>query len=437
MKIGASLLLLSILYCATIRAAPIKDTTIIPAVGIRCPDFLLEAENSSKKKVTLDDFKGKWLILDFWSSYCSACMQNFPKTNHLQEQFKDKAQVLLIGYDDDRIRPIFQRFQQKENLDLPCAYDTSLFIYFDIAALPFTVYIDPTGIVRGITGSPSAETLEAFLSGESPILPKMHFHHSPPGSFDQYAPFLVNNNGGKDDDFIYRSVLSRWDTAMPFSELNPNLDVCINVLKHKGFQLIGTDVRTLYQYAYLGKSGYSFGDSLYGKVYSRPTLEVIDSSVFGYDYSTRKGLYCYSLNFPISKADRTTVMKMMQTDLERYFGYSATFETKMMPYWKLVVSKDGKERLLTKSHTKYFSGLPHIGFIAKDIPLISVLGQISADHQDEIFLDETGISGNIDIDLHDCFFPDLNDVRRALRQNGLDLVRAERSMRVLIIRDEK
>lgn len=438
MKIGV-FLLLSILHHITIKAAPINDTTIEPRVDTRCPDFSLnEVEGYSKTRATLDDFKGKWLILDFWSSYCSACMHNFPKTNALQEKFKDKAQILLIGYDDDRIRTLFRKFKEKENLNLPCAYDTTLFSYFDVGAVPFTVVVDPEGTIRGITGSLSAEAVESFLSGGSPMLTKVSFRHAPPRSFNELAPFLVNNNGGSDDDFIYRSLLSRWDTTMPFCELNPNLDLCVKILKYKGFQLLGADVCTLYQYAYLGKSGYSFGDSLYGKVYSKPILQVKDSTVFEYDYPSRKGLYCYSLNFPTSKSDRTTVMKMMQSDLERYFGYTATFETRMMPCWKLVVdSKSAKERLMSKSDVKYFNGISHIGFIARDIPLISVLGQISADHQEEIFIDGTEIVNNIDIDLHDCFFPDLNDVRRALKQNGLDLLRTEKNMQVLIIRDKK
>jgi len=52
----------------------------------------------------------------------------------------------------------------------------------------------------------------------------------------------------------------------------------------------------------------------------------------------------------------------------------------------------------------------------------------------KIYLDETGISGNIDITL-DCIMNDLDDLKRGLQVNGLDLVKGEKEMQVVVIQD--
>lgn len=354
--------------------------------------------------------------------------------NQINKTFKDRAQVLLVGYDDDRIRPIYNRFKQREQLDLPCAYDTALFSTFDIGSVPFMVVVDSLGIIRGITISVNAENIVEFLAGNTPALDKAYFRH-PRDTFNDFKPFLVNGNGGSDDQYTYRSILSACTPESPRSYLSDNLQSSIQLLGNRGFQVLGTDLGTLYRFAYFGKDGYSYRDSLYGKVSKSLILEIGDSSDFTFNEQTRQGLYCYSIGFPVSKSDTSRVMRMMRNDLNTYFGYSVSIEQRKMPYWRLVATDSARQKLRTKSTTLYYKGLPHMGFIAKDVNMRdAVLGAIYKDHIDQVFLDETGIPGNIDIDLSNCFFPDLTDVRKALKRNGLDLIPAEKDMEVLVIR---
>src|SRR5438309_1226849 len=85
-----------------------------PEIGKPCPDFTLnEIYNYPKSKASLQDFKGKWLILDFWSRGCTACIQSFPKLNELTKEFKDKVQIVLVGVDDKLIRKMYEKFRQK------------------------------------------------------------------------------------------------------------------------------------------------------------------------------------------------------------------------------------------------------------------------------------------------------------------------------------
>ncbi|WP_207511088.1 TlpA family protein disulfide reductase [Longitalea luteola] len=69
--------------------------------GSQAPDFTLEDMNGNK--VSLSDFKGKWVYLDFWSVNCGACIGDFTKYGPvINEKYKDKNIVFLnICFEED------------------------------------------------------------------------------------------------------------------------------------------------------------------------------------------------------------------------------------------------------------------------------------------------------------------------------------------------
>lgn len=72
--------------------------------GNPAPDFTLE--DMSGNKVSLSDFKGKWVYLDFWSVNCGTCISNFIKYGPvINEKYKDKNVVFLnICFEEDATR---------------------------------------------------------------------------------------------------------------------------------------------------------------------------------------------------------------------------------------------------------------------------------------------------------------------------------------------
>jgi thiol-disulfide isomerase/thioredoxin len=72
--------------------------------GNQAPDFTLEDMNGNK--VSLSDFKGKWVYLNFWSVTCGACIGDFMKYSPaINEKYKDKNIVFLnICFGEDAIR---------------------------------------------------------------------------------------------------------------------------------------------------------------------------------------------------------------------------------------------------------------------------------------------------------------------------------------------
>jgi hypothetical protein len=51
------------------------------------------------KKYRLADFRGKYVLLDFWAQYCGKCIDAFPQLGKLQKQYADKLTIISISID--------------------------------------------------------------------------------------------------------------------------------------------------------------------------------------------------------------------------------------------------------------------------------------------------------------------------------------------------
>ncbi|MDO6433058.1 redoxin domain-containing protein [Flavitalea sp. BT771] len=421
-----------------------KEDSEYPQIGKLMPDFeLTNIVNFEKKEMRRDDFKGKWLILDFWNRTCGACVASFPRMNKLQQVLGDHVQVMLVGIQDreNQIQKIYSKFKVHEDLILPCAFDSLVPRRFDILIAPHIILLDDKGIVRCVTSSVRIEDMKDFLAGNSPEMPK------PPANmgeeeketripYDSEKPFLIAGNGGRDSDFLFRSVFSVFNVK----EQHFTLEGDIDNHKDKGcFQVLGVDIPTLFNYAYFGACcGWDSKDtSHYGKVYQHLILQIKDTSRFKPIFKNGQytDLYSYSLIMPSASCTKEKLQQAMQRDLATYFGYETILENRPCPYLKLVAAPGTLEKLRTKGGARSWESIRHAGFIARNISFKDFLSWLDSNISDKWYWeDETGLKGNIDIDL-DCIPSNLGDLRKALQRNGLDLVGAKKDMQALVIRD--
>ena len=123
--------------------------------------------NLEGKAVSLSDFKGKVVVLDFWATWCAPCRDEIPGFVELQKQFGDKG-LVVIGVSLDQEGAAFvQKFTQQHGITYPVVIgDKEVVAAYDgIDVLPTTFIIDRAGkVVKGHRGFTPRETFESDIA---------------------------------------------------------------------------------------------------------------------------------------------------------------------------------------------------------------------------------------------------------------------------------
>lgn len=117
---------------------------------IAAPNFTLK--NLDGKDVSLSDFKGKWVILDFWGSWCIWCIKGFPELKEAYSKYKDE--LVIIGIDCNESVADWKAGVAKYELpwvNVYCPEGNSLTADFGIQGFPTKAIVDPEGKIRNIT----------------------------------------------------------------------------------------------------------------------------------------------------------------------------------------------------------------------------------------------------------------------------------------------
>lgn len=104
--------------------------------------------DENQKELTLDRFKGKPLILNFWATWCPVCVKKMGSLNDFAKKFQEKGgQVLAISQDRGGlsvVRAFYARNDYK-NLDLYLDATGHLLDSFGARGLPTAIFIDAQG----------------------------------------------------------------------------------------------------------------------------------------------------------------------------------------------------------------------------------------------------------------------------------------------------
>jgi cytochrome c biogenesis protein CcmG/thiol:disulfide interchange protein DsbE len=127
------------------------------------PDFKLTSLDG--KPLTLADFQGKVVILNFWATWCGPCRAEVPDLVALQERYKDHLQIIGLDVDDDDTAEI-QKYVKETGIDYPVAMtpDDLRVQYGGIPALPTTFILDTEGrVVQKHVGYTDPELYETEI----------------------------------------------------------------------------------------------------------------------------------------------------------------------------------------------------------------------------------------------------------------------------------
>jgi len=145
-----------------------------PLENKQAPQFTLK--DTSGKKVSLADYKGKAVVLDFWATWCAPCKVEIPWLAKLHDQYASQGLVIL-GISEDDLDPddkaaLFKQKQEisesatKLGINYPVLLDDANVAkpYGGVDALPTTFYVDRNGkVVAATIGLVDRDEIEANI----------------------------------------------------------------------------------------------------------------------------------------------------------------------------------------------------------------------------------------------------------------------------------
>lgn len=139
------------------------------SAGNMSVDFVQKDE--SGKDVALSSFKGKYVLIDFWASWCAPCRAENPNVVRVYNKFKDKNfTVLGVSLDGEKTKDAWLKAIQDDGLnwtqvsDLK-GFDNSVARTYNVSAIPQNFLIDPTGkiIATNLRGKALEDKIAAIF----------------------------------------------------------------------------------------------------------------------------------------------------------------------------------------------------------------------------------------------------------------------------------
>lgn len=398
-------------------------------IGDTIPDELWQlplqvvGHHDGKETITLADYKGKLIILDFWATRCSSCIAAMPRIHQLEKEHAADMVVIPVSYEaTDKVAPFLSTNKTVQPLALfSVVGDETLRATFPHRLIPHYAWISPAGEVGAVTTSErvNAENIQFILDGKPDEISIVR-------EIDPNRPLFLSDVI-EIDDLNHYSVFTKgkYDGLPSGNRYRKENGVV------RGRALTNSSILSIYKataFQFFEKNGEKFNSKrLLVDMTDTSRLTSQKTALGGYD-----NMYNYELIVPIELAD--SLYYIMLQDLNRYTNYHGRIEKREMKC--LILTKTGAlDRIKTKGG-KQENSL----FYGKPPRIINYpTGQLVMRLNDLLdtplpIVDETGFTKNVDLEFSGEL--DLETLKKELRAQGLDLVEGYRELNMFVLEDK-
>lgn len=423
-------LLIFLVFILSFQSTVLCQTDSNPPRNLKPGDNVPDIEipkiiNDEKGNTRISDYKDQLLILDFWTTLCSSCIEALPKIDALNREFAGSVRILPVtNQDSTLIANFFKRNKLVKNLNISSVVnDRVLSSWFKHKTIPHLVWIY-RGRVEAITMSEfvDAKNIKFILTGQ---------HNNWPVKDDfkvyDYSKSLLSwrrsdevNNGTK----VYSAIGGYQEGAAKRTEL-----VIDTLRKSKRFYMLNYPIISAYNFLWnkIKKANkiYSSNMFYYGGI--SPTqlvLEVKDINKYVYtskdDYFEswiRKNGISYEHEF--LETDNSYDYSLMISDLDRLLGLHGRWEKRTIKCLVLIKTNNFLKPNEPASESIFSVSGPIKKIRNQELSsIVSYLNGFIGNPP--IFLDSIK-DERVNMDLKFSSWSDIKAIKSALQEYGFDL----------------
>ncbi len=127
---------------------PPSETEVTVKIGLPAPNFKLPSLSGGE--ISLSQYKGKIVMLDFWATWCGPCRMTMPLLERLQKEYPNNLVLLAINLQEPK--DVVRDYVRTQGINSQVLLDEegSVGESYGTSSIPMQILVDRSGIVRHI-----------------------------------------------------------------------------------------------------------------------------------------------------------------------------------------------------------------------------------------------------------------------------------------------